>query len=302
MDINDIVNYCDDLYTRNETYYRCESCNNECQGNCENCLDKIHFGDKRRYNCENIKNYYICKYIYKYSSEIQYLFETHHTLKELNHMKILSIGCGPCTDLFGIINTICDNKLDVLIEYTGIDLNDIWKDIHDFINENNNEIINTHFIYDDVFDIVKKDEFKDILNTNILIFQYVLSDIIKYKTDKETEDFIKKIVDEIILNLENNSFIIFNDINYFDSRKYFDYMLNEIRNRGIDIQYQSHHFNNNVRKSHYDYGHEYNSNDVKLDIPQEILDQYRPWTFCSSAQLIIRKGGNLNDSKCKSKN
>lgn len=285
MNIHDIVDYCNNLYIKSQYEYRCEECNNKCKGSCEKCLDTIHFGDHRRYNCKNIVNYYLCKYIYKYSSEIKYLFQSHHTLKELDNIKVLSIGCGPCTDLFGILESIQNDKQNKFLEYTGIDLNNKWEHIHNYISLNNNEKMNAKFIYDDIFNIINSDKFKEEINPNIIIFQYVLSDIIKYNEPIEIKNFIDKLINESIPKLEDNSFIIFNDINHIDTRKYFDYMLQNIKTRG---QYAKHHFRHNIN-NYYRYGREYNRNDVLFDIPNHISDRYNPWTFCSSSQLIIRK-------------
>ena len=289
MNINKIVDYCDSVYKSNNIEYRCEKCNNNCTGSCEMCLESIHFGDDRRYNCENISNYYCCKYIYKYSSEIQYLFESHYTLSELECMRVISIGCGPCTDLVGVLNFIKTSELDIPIEYTGIDLNDIWSNVHNLISSNNNDMINSRFIYDDIFNLVHNDLLKNDIRPNILIFQYVLSDMRKYNTDKEIKSFIDKLIKSIVINLEDNSYIILNDINHCDTRQYFEYMLEKIKSNNIEIQWHRHHFRNNARPYHYDYGEEYESNDLTSVIPNDILDTYNPWTFCSSAQLIIRK-------------
>lgn len=289
MNINDIVEYCNSKYKKNNPKYRCENCENHCQGSCEKCLDTIHFGNNRRYNCENISNYYCCKYIYKYSSEIQHLFEAHHTLLELNCMRVVSVGCGPCTDLFGILNFLENNSLDIELEYTGIDLNNIWENVHNLISIKNNDNFTTRFIYDDIFNIVQSDLFKNKIKPNIMIFQYVLSDMKKYNSDVEIKAFIDKFIKEIVINLEDNSYIIFNDINHRDTRQYFEYMLKQMKENNIEIQSQKHHFNNNVRGYHYDYGVEYEYNNITTDIIDEVLNTYNPWEFCSSAQLIIRK-------------
>ncbi len=288
LNIHDIVIYCNDLYKNNHSEYRCENCENKCKGSCESCLDAIHFGDDRRYNCKNIVNYYFCKYIYKYSSEIKYLFEAHHTLIGLDNLRVLSIGCGPCTDLFGILTAIENSEDNKKLEYTGIDLNDTWVDIHDYILANKSDDFKVEFIYDDVFNIIHSDKFKKEINPNIIVFQYVLSDIIKYNNDIEIKDFLDKLINEIIIKLEDDSFIIFNDINHMDTRKYFDYMRNKISSQGINIQWKKHHFKHDI-KPYYRYGTEHDSNNVAYDVPFEILGTYSPWTFCSSSQLVIRK-------------
>ncbi|MBN7576228.1 hypothetical protein C1H57_17355 [Clostridium sp. 2-1] len=283
--LNELVDYCDMSYKNSETTCRCENCNNNCHGSCEKCLDKIHFGDTRRYNCFNITNYYFCKYIYKYSSEIEHVFMKFNILNSIEKLNVLSIGCGPCTDLMGIINTISKVNPNIKLDYTGVDLNDIWNHIHEHIQQNNNDNIQTRFIYDDVFNILNGED--EGIEFNVLVLQYVVSDMVKYDLDgTSTFDFIDKLVDCIIKHMEKGSIIIMNDINYMTTRKYFDYMLTKLNSH---YEYACCHFNNNYRDNHFDYGEEYNSNELTTIIPTNILEDYNPWQFCSSAQMIVRK-------------
>ena len=75
MLIDDLVEYCDEQYQSGE----CGACTgkdrcvNECDGNCKLCLDDIHFYEQQRrtqYDCERLLYYYVCRYSYKYCSEI----------------------------------------------------------------------------------------------------------------------------------------------------------------------------------------------------------------------------------------
>ena len=178
MNLGKLVNYCDSMYKDSTTKCNCIECEEVCYGDCEKCLDKIHFGDDRRYNCTNIMNFYVCKYIYKYSSEIEHAFNECNLLSDKEYLNILSIGCGPCTDLVGIKNAIGAEDID--LKYVGVDLNERWRNIHEFIRDNSNEM-EIDFIYDDIFNVLDKDKN---IEFNVLVLQYVLSDMFKYNDDK----------------------------------------------------------------------------------------------------------------------
>ena len=67
-------------------------------------------------------------------------------------------------------------------------------------------------------------------------------------------------------------------------REHFDELLAQIP----QIEFRRYHFNNSNRATHYNYGVEYNQNDLVLKNPS-YLDSYEPYTSCASAQLIIKK-------------
>ena len=77
MLIDDLIEYCDEQYQNGicEACTAMDSCTRDCDGNCKNCLDDIHFHYNQRrtqYNCSRLLNYYVCRYSYKYCSEIIY--------------------------------------------------------------------------------------------------------------------------------------------------------------------------------------------------------------------------------------
>ena len=61
---------------------------------CEKCLELIHYPDRvpdgfphRRYDCQNMADFYVCKYSGKYVSELIYAFERLADLQNRNHLK-----------------------------------------------------------------------------------------------------------------------------------------------------------------------------------------------------------------------
>lgn len=99
--INEFLTFCCNSYSREA---RCPDCQNPCPetGNCEQCLENIHFRlQDRTYNCSKILFYYSCKYTHKYSSEIAHLFRF-RDLNLFTEFRVLSLGSGPCVDFLGI--------------------------------------------------------------------------------------------------------------------------------------------------------------------------------------------------------
>jgi hypothetical protein len=284
MYIYELVNYCDSKYNRID---RCDKCENECRNNCEKCLDDIHFNRIiRRYNCNNIVNYYVCKYIFKYSCEIDYLFQRNNSLNQLSYYNILSIGCGPTSDLYGILNYFQRNNIDNKLNYIGCDLNNIWNEIHEqtklILNKRG---ITIRFVYEDIFNIIDYIP----LDINIIILQYVISDMVTHKYN--VDDFFNNLTDKIIDNMNSNSFIIINDVNHnTQARIYFGKLIYLLRTKGINCGIECYHFHNDNRDYTYPYGNLHNDDRVSplMSIPRNII-KYNPWNYCTSAQLVIRK-------------
>lgn len=285
MLMDDLISYCERSYNLNKTYTKCDDCIQSCSGNCEDCLEDIHFGNDRRYNCNNMLNFYVCKYSYKYASEIGNIFFAEDLIDEMESINIVSLGCGPCTDLMGVMGYLNMQDIDCRINYLGFDLNEKWKPINDYLS-NNYKNGSFDICYQDIFEHFKNGG--TIPCINILFLQYFLSDMKKYNDDDSMEEFIDKLIDNCICKMSPGSLIIINDINYCDTRKYFEMLLQHMDDREISYEYARMHFNNSGRSNHYNYGEEYSDNDLIFNIPQNIVYGFNPWTFCSSAQLIVR--------------
>lgn len=133
MLINNITSYCNDEYLNRQ---KCDNCSygSNCPGDCGICLEYIHFPHKapapRKYDRPNMANYYTCKYSYKYMSEISFALAQLKDLKDKKQLKVMSIGCGPCTDLFALdyLNEIGTYNFDT-IEFRGVDpAKEDWND------------------------------------------------------------------------------------------------------------------------------------------------------------------------------
>jgi hypothetical protein len=175
-------------------------------------LEKIHFDnpDKRGYDCDNMMYCYTCSYIYKYASEIHYLLKK-HPLTSFSEFNILSLGCGSCADLFGIDNFLTEQQRTTSVKYKGVDYNERWETTHEKIKEIF-PVYNISFEYSDVFDFLENIS-NDFSPPNILILQYLLNELIKCNDTARINEFVEKLVYEVINKMPDDSVIILNDIN-----------------------------------------------------------------------------------------
>jgi hypothetical protein len=187
MPLNQLIEFCTEQYYRP---HRCEDCPNIlCENSCNACLEQIHriITQDRTYNCQNIVYCYTCKFIYRYSTEIEYLLNQYvNIFRNVRQIRLWSIGCGPGTELFGINNFKIHNNLLFDIQYNGFDLNTIWRPIHDRIRQMDQ--FETNFHYENVFDYALRTEEQP----NIIILNYVLSDILRTNAHLMTE-FINRV-------------------------------------------------------------------------------------------------------------
>lgn len=82
------------------------------------------------FNCEKLLYYYLCRYSYKYCSEIIYALQKVN-LTKYKHFNILSLGCGGAADLMAFDYLYADDQ----IYYNGVDLNTCWNNIHSKIKK-----------------------------------------------------------------------------------------------------------------------------------------------------------------------
>ena len=295
MLIDELVNRC---YTRDiqrDREVRCTYCRYKeyCTGNCQDCLKNIHFqnsGFHREYDCPHMADCYYCKYAYRYASEIVYGLEVFKKVFknnfDYNELNVLSVGCGPCTDLAGIdfLRNTGELKFNRL-NYVGVDpLVNVWGQIWDDIQN----------CYDGI-NILPQDIFQYVIQDNwvpdIIIFQYVLSDMRKISDKGQILEFINDMANFINSHNDKPICILCNDINLSvgrgGGRDFFEEMVNRI-NEPRD--YWRKHFNNSNRDGHFEYGIQYDSNSLVFgEIPEVIMSKYNPYTSCASAQMLIVK-------------
>ncbi|MBQ8904939.1 MAG: hypothetical protein IJY85_01055 [Ruminococcus sp.] len=214
-------------------------------------------------------------------------------IQDIDELKVLSFGCGPCTDLFAL-DALKEKRLISFdnVQYRGVDYSkEVWANIHRNITELKKENMNVRFFYKDACQLI--DEIANGSWTpNLIVFQYVFSDMQKHTTSDDIRHFINTFAEYYNNKISPNTYVILNDINlgcsYGGGRDHFDSLLNKLRN-GI---YSKNYFcNDNSTSSYYPRGYTYgdelpnNRNYFNLSG----LRKFSPFDTCASAQMIIKK-------------
>lgn len=284
--LDEIVRTCHERFLV-EGNKECASCNSNCNGDCNRLLHSIHYGSKERYSCNRAMNYYMSKFAYRYASEAdKILGQYKEVIDGFKEMHIMSIGCGPATELLGSINYAMKEKKRLY--YNGIDINDKWVGIHDYFKSLPYSGMDVRFYYRDIFKFIEKiNPDKGNLNSNIVFFQYVISDMAKYYSDHEMKTFFDRFKVIIIDCLPVDSLLIFNDVNNErKARRYFEMAASLLEDSKYEVK--RFHFNP-AYKEYSEYGFEIENHNINYKIPKTIEEHYNSWATCKSAALVIRK-------------
>ena len=104
-DLLEKCSYRDEFQREHEQCVDC-SYGKSCPRNCQRCLQYVHFPNSapepRKYDCTHMADCYYCKYAYRYASEIVYGLKLFADIRKKKELKIMSVGCGPCTELAAV--------------------------------------------------------------------------------------------------------------------------------------------------------------------------------------------------------
>ncbi len=294
MIIDELVKICYEEHKANASKCVCGDCSHprKCPGNCNDCLNEVHLtrseGERADYNCPYLLYYYVGKYIYAYTSEMEYALNTiRDTLENFKYMHILSIGCGPAPDLFAINQFQSSNGFDQVLSYIGFDHNAYWGEIHEIIKclLPNNKKSKIQFKQLDAIDFFQKKELKQ---CNMLIMQYLLSHIVYNQRQDEIESFFDSLIINVILKMDNHSFIIINDINHNLARDYIDIFIKKIRLAGKRTKKLHFYFEYKDEMGYYQTrGKKHKANDIKYSVEPKYSNYFDTRLDCRSEQYII---------------
>lgn len=285
--LNKLIHKCNEAYITDDGA-ECKLCDEMCQGDCYRLLRDIHYGKKTRYKCKRVINFYLPKYAYRYAHEIEMLLQINtEIIKEYECLRVMSIGCGPATELLGIVKYASD--IFKRANYIGIDLNKKWDIIHNFYEGILDHNVKVKFYYDDIFKLVSSiNQTRKKLNTNIVFFQYVISDMVKYLEKSQVIKFLSDFRDVILEFLPINSLIIMNDINHPNLTKdIYEEFYSILDNKKYMIN--RYYFNPQYNNYCLEYGTEIDGSLGNYQIPDYIEERYNPWSICKSAAIVIRK-------------
>ncbi len=299
MLIDRIMRYCNNEYQTKHAGFRCVDCKRKegCSGSCKNCLEEVHYpsrhpNGKKVYDCPHLINFYVCDYTYKYTTEIYRLMQKSDVLSQLSQYRVLSIGCGGCPDLMAFESYIKINNFDKTVAYRGIDKNPLWKPVHDQISQYGSDIITyINLSTEDVFEFLEQFTVCDI---NVVVLQYIISALYAAEGRSAVNRLFDLVVESIVkARDETEPFVILiNDVNSINlGRDMFRNLQDKLQDAGLHGECKPYYFDRNIQHESQRYGmkHE-NSNAMTPTIAQRYQD-YEPWQFCTSAQLLIEIGG-----------
>lgn len=288
--LDTLTTYCADQFFRYGDCLHCTHPNGKCSGSCLKCSEEVNYhrtGGRTDYDCQKFMYYYVCRYSWKYCSEIVYALDQ-IDLSDYPAFNILSIGCGGTPDLmaFEEMMSAWDTR-DIF--YEGYDINPYWIPIHRAVEQYtlSTRGITAKFINRDIFDVLS-DGKPTARHSNVIVLEYLLS---HFPPDNRTylaSVLFSQLIKVVLSNrLSNSPFLfIINDIDHYGVRPLFDMLLNNLNNEGYRFSYQKVHFKH--RNSDYNDGSvQYFSDQNKFLIPDEIKDEFNCAINCTSAQLIV---------------
>jgi hypothetical protein len=289
-----LVDMCDNEYASKQP---CDNCKLECTGMCGNRVTSLYFGNvTREYDCPNMVNFYVCKYGYRYVCEIQKLWLAVQELRTLDKYRILSIGCGPCTDLLGILGFLDTHNpsyfADNRVEYVGIDYNPIWKHVHQgLVSLLRSDQVKTRFVYKDLLELTQRRIFENTRwKPNVLLLQYAISDMTRTYRSDVIVNLVRALVDNFTIDMPKASVIVLNDINHNTrARDYYEYLYLHAGNLPGNWKCYRYYFDNLDRAYSYVYGDKHSDSHVDINVPGNTAARYGSWTTCASAQMVLVK-------------
>lgn len=266
---------------------QCTHPSGQCSGSCRECSEQVHYhqwGGRQSYDCEQFMRYYVCRYSWKYCSEIMYALDM-IDLAKYPRFSILSVGCGPAPDLMAFELKVPETKE---IFYRGYDINPYWTPIHKAIGNYVKPVpgIDAKFSIKDFFQVLADGKPRR-RHYNVISLQYLIS----YFPDNVRLAWAATLFDGLIRNVISNRLddspflIIINDTDSYASQ-YFDLLLKKLATSGFHGTYSKYHFRD--RNKDYGDGSEQHSTSWNcFQIPGSMKDEFNCAIQCSSAQLIV---------------
>lgn len=182
------------------------------KGECSRCLNNIHRDEPPscNYNCEKITYQYTLRFFNRYASEI-YHFLKLLSLKNITDLNVVSLGCGPGSEVYGIIKTLQSSNSPATLHFAGYDINSIWKSVQSISKQCLGQTQHDIQFYPE--DLFTSKRFSDNNTIHLLILNYLLSDVVKFYPVGKRKNLVNNIKEFIIKNNVQN--ILFNDINYY---------------------------------------------------------------------------------------
>lgn len=189
--------------------------NNCVKGRCDSCLNHIQWNPSPtfHYSCPKITYHYVLRFFNRFASEIAYITYSlrDEYLKTKSELNIVSLGCGPGSEIYGFALALMTKAPHVVLNYQGFDLNDTWETVQQMSKK---ALATTpHSIAFHNLNMFGAYTGFPNGECDMLILNYLLSDAQKYYTDAGKIKFIEDIAQFVFQN--NVKSILFNDNSYY---------------------------------------------------------------------------------------
>ena len=295
MDLFETIN---EKCLREYQFFTCDICDElcsvdkkDCGYDCAKCLQKIHFNGTRNYDCTKMSYRYVCSYSNRYASEIVYLLKGLSPLGVKKKLKVLSIGCGPCTELIALdylkrTGKYCFDECD----FYGIDKNagmwdDLYNDFRNVVEFNKFHIVKKDAI--EAFSEVKDSGWKP----DLIFMQYFLSNLNKYNGEGRVNQFVESFARYVNEQVLPGCYIVINDINLTKDRGGAQDYLDIIGNAIYHQKVWKGHFrtDNSDSIDCLRYGVTLNTTDVLFDPLYTVRYGTKSAKKCGSAWIVIKR-------------
>lgn len=301
MSLLDILtSYCANQYSMCGNCLHCTHPSGRCSGSCLKCADEVNYhreDGRTDYDCQNFMYYYVCRYSWKYCSEIMYALEQ-IDLSRYPVYNILSVGCGGAPDLMAFEKKISEQDTNKIF-YIGYDINPYWNPIHDKIHQYaQSQSIQAKFVGNDIFDVLS-DGKPAKQHYNIIVLEYLLSHFPVQNRVNRAGKLFDGLLQNVLQNRLTGSRFLFliNDIDHYQVRECFDLLLQKLNEKGyhaLDIRRM--HFAS--RSSDYHDGSiQYSTCNNRFSIPEDMKEKFNCAINCTSAQLIVEVCESIPDKR-----
>lgn len=201
-------------------------------------------------------------------------------LSSYPYFYVLSLGCGGAPDLMAFEYMNYEQS----ISYIGVDKNEYWSKIHNYIKDN---FKNGIAQFRNKIDVLT---YFELHNCNVIILQYLISFFFDTIGTAGVRKWFSQLAENIVRNKSQNSplLIIINDADSINTgRDAFPLFMEEIEKVGLTVssEFRRRFKEHNYYERSIQYGS--NQNIFESEIPSRFIHDYCVAKFCESAQLIL---------------
>ena len=287
QELDQFLNWCDQMYTNNPHCQCGAACTNGnyCGGiqtNCYSCIKRVHNHRNNivHYDCDKMLYYYALKHTYRFGAEVFYeLLKLKNDIIKWSDIYIASIGCGPCTELFGAMSVWRTfGKQDVSFHFRGFDLEQRWQPL---MNQaclcfNNADVFANQ---EDVFAHYQNSQER----LDVVVLNYMLSDMLKFHANRYGQ-FLDSLV--TLVRQKNVRYLLVNDVYLLVSIGASNRLMRSLKDAGLAFKYAKLQYH-----SFHPYIGQFGKPIAKQPYPMAdagIVRKYEPFSEVNSIQTIIR--------------